>query len=164
MQSCPCCSGKEYSDCCEPILKGVRYAETAEDLMRSRYSAYVKAEIDYIISTIMPKQRLKMDEKGIRKWSEKTNWEKLEIKSSTKGKKEDDFGTVEFIAHYREKGVRSKHHEIGKFKKFKNKWYYDDSDFPTQKQVVRSTPKVKRNAPCPCGSGKKYKKCCEKNT
>ena len=29
-------------------------------------------------------------------------------------------------------------------------------------QIVRKEPKIGRNEPCPCGSGKKYKKCCIK--
>ena len=33
---------------------------------------------------------------------------------------------------------------------------------PTEKQMARRPPRVGRNEPCPCGSGKKFKKCCLK--
>jgi SEC-C motif-containing protein len=160
MEKCPCGSGKTYPDCCELLIKDTIKAETARQLMQSRYTAYVKKEINYILETVLPKQQQKMDERGIRSWAEKTNWTKLEIINCTKGSVHDDTGTVEFKAHYNERGIDRKHHEIGKFKKYNNKWYYDDSDFPTPQQVVRSEPKVGRNDPCPCGSGRKYKKCC----
>jgi SEC-C motif-containing protein len=130
--------------------------------MQSRYSAYVKKEIKYIMETVLPRQRDKMDERGIRSWAEKTEWTKLEILNCSDGGSDDDSGTVEFIAHFNERGIDRKHHEIGKFKKQTGRWFYDDSEFPSPKQVVRSEPKVKRNDPCPCGSGKKYKKCCGK--
>lgn len=162
MEQCPCGSGKAYTDCCEILIKGESRAETAEQLMRSRFTAYVKKEIKYIMETVLPKQRDKMDERGIRSWAEKTEWTKLEILNCTKGSRSDDSGSVEFVAHFNERGIDRTHHEIGKFKKQMNRWYYDDSEFPTPKQVIRSEPKVKRNDPCPCGSGRKYKKCCGK--
>ena len=49
MDKCPCGSELSYAECCEPVIKGEKAAETAEQLMRSRYSAYVKTEIDYLL-------------------------------------------------------------------------------------------------------------------
>lgn len=164
MEQCPCASGKEYINCCEPYLNGGKDAQTAEILMRSRYTAYIKTDIKYILATILPKSRKDIDEKSIKNWSEKTDWQKLEILTTKDGGIEDDSGIVEFIAHYKDKGIARKHHEIGKFKKIDGKWFYDDSEYPTPKQVVRKEPKVKRNDPCYCGSGKKYKKCCGKSS
>lgn len=51
MQTCYCCSGKLFEECCKPILDGVRKASTAEELMRSRYSAYATASVEYILRT-----------------------------------------------------------------------------------------------------------------
>ncbi len=59
-------------------------------------------------------------------------------------------------------GERSAHHEIAHFIKDDSKWYFHDAKYPEIKQVVRDTPKVGRNQPCACGSGKKFKKCCGK--
>lgn len=162
MERCPCGSTKNYTDCCEPLIKGEREAQTAEELMRSRYAAYVKTEITYILETILPENRKNIDEQGIRKWSEKTDWKGLEIIKTFDGGAEDTTGTVEFIVHFKDKELACKHHEISKFKKHQNKWYYDDSEFPSPKQFTRTEAKVQRNDPCPCGSNKKYKKCCGK--
>jgi len=54
MENCKCCSGKAYKECCEPLITGSRKAETAEELLRSRYYAYATTEIDYIFNTIHP--------------------------------------------------------------------------------------------------------------
>lgn len=162
MEQCPCGSGKEYAQCCEVYITEIEIPKTAEQLMRSRYSAYVKKEISYILRTILPKQRKDIDEEGVRNWSEKTQWRRLEIRKSEKGDTGDTEGTVEFIAYYIDKTLASKHHEVAKFRKYKERWYYEDSEFPEQMQFVRPEPKIKRNDPCLCGSGKKYKKCCGK--
>lgn len=162
MEQCPCGSGKNYPECCELLIKGERFAQTAEELMRSRYSAYAKQEITYIVNTILPKESENFDENGIRRWSQQAQWRKLEILNTENGGPEDTEGKVEFIAQYIDKGKTNKHHEIGKFTKYNDRWYYKDAEFPTPKQVVRTEPKLKRNDPCSCGSGKKYKKCCGK--
>ena len=60
-------SGKTYAECCEPVIKGTRKAATPEELMRSRYSAYAKAEIDHIIDSTHKTQRDNNDREEIRK-------------------------------------------------------------------------------------------------
>lgn len=160
MEICPCNSEKPYQECCEPIIKGQRPAETAEELMRSRYTAFVKSEVEYILNTIHPDKRESHDEKTIRNWSQKSDWLNFEIVGTEKGGTEDSDGTVEFVAHFRQKGSRERHHEVAEFKKVDGTWYFYDGNAPTPKQFVRAEPKIGRNSPCPCGSGKKYKKCC----
>ncbi len=68
MNSCPCGSGSTYENCCQPLINGARQAETAEQLMRSRYSAYVKVETDYILETTHPEHRQNFDPEGTRQW------------------------------------------------------------------------------------------------
>jgi SEC-C motif-containing protein len=68
---------------------------------------------------------------------------------------------VEFEASYERDGLRDIHHERAQFKKVDGQWLYDEGDI-VPKTIVRATPKVGRNDPCPCGSGKKYKHCCGK--
>ena len=160
MNECPCGSGKTYDNCCEPIIKGTRDAETAEELMRSRYSAYVKTEIDYIFESTHPDKRNELDREGTTDWSEKSTWHGLEIISTGQGCPDDEVGTVEFIAHFSHKGNRQKQHELSSFKKVNGKWIFYESEGVAPKQFKRSEPKVGRNSPCPCGSGKKFKKCC----
>lgn len=161
MELCPCGTGKAYADCCEPIIKGVRPAETAEALMRSRYAAYVKVETDYIFETTHPKHREGYDVAGTKEWAESAEWQALEIISVNGGGSEDTDGEVEFIARFSEKGEPKVHHELALFKKEQAGWLFTDGKAVTQKPIARA-PKVGRNDPCTCGSGLKYKKCCGK--
>ena len=68
METCPCGTNKAYSQCCEPLIRGERQAATPEELMRSRYSAYAKTEVDYIINTTHPEKREDLLAEGIRRW------------------------------------------------------------------------------------------------
>lgn len=160
MESCPCGSGQAYTECCEPLITGARPAETAEALLRSRFSAYSRKIVDYIIDTTHPDQKEPDDRKTVEKWSKNTEWQSLEVVKTEAGGVDDAEGEVEFKADYTEKGKRRKHHELAKFKKKDGRWYFFDAAAPQIVQFVRTSPKVGRNDPCPCGSGKKYKKCC----
>ncbi|MBJ6726900.1 YchJ family protein [Geomesophilobacter sediminis] len=162
MSQCPCGTGLSYEECCLPAIKGERPAATAEALMRSRYSAYVKVETDYLLETTHPKHRTGYDAAGTKEWAETAEWEGLEIVSVEKGGAEDSTGEVEFIARWKEKGSPRSHHEVALFKKDKEQWFFTDGKMVTAKPVVRTSPKVGRNDPCPCGSNLKYKKCCGK--
>ena len=160
MQSCYCGSDKSFADCCEPLISGVRQATTAEELMRSRYSAYATAAVDYIVDTTHPDKRDELDRNGISTWAEQSQWEGLEIVAVEGGAADDTEGQVEFIAHYTQKHNRLRHHERASFSKQDGRWYFADGQPVKPAQYVRPAPKVGRNEPCPCGSGKKHKKCC----
>ena len=156
---CPCKSGKSYSKCCEPLIKGKKQAETAEQLMRARYTAYTQIEMGFIEKTHDPKSKQDIDMQGSREWAESTKWDGLEIVEVKQGGVNDDVGTVEFKATFLTDEGPQIHHELSYFRKQDGVWYYADSTHPNR-TVVRTAPKVGRNDPCPCGSGKKYKKCC----
>jgi SEC-C motif-containing protein len=158
---CPCLSGLDYSECCEPYITGAKPAPSAEALMRSRYTAYVEHAIDYIVETGIQDQKNRIDINQTKAWSEKSTWLGLKILSTEKGSHEDTEGTVEFEASYEMDGVRDTHYERAIFKKKDDRWFYEKGSL-APKTVVRSSPKVGRNEPCPCGSGKKYKHCCGK--
>ena len=159
MSKCPCGSGKTFARCCEPYLTGNAQAPTAEAQMRARYTAYTTANMAFIESTHSPKTRDSLELESSRKWAEESEWLGLEIVSTDKGGTPDTEGTVEFIARYIQDGHEEKHHEISSFVKDGGRWYFMDGGSPRQ-TVVREEPKIGRNDPCPCGSGKKYKKCC----
>ena len=159
MRNCPCGSGLAYSACCEPYITGAKNAPSAEALMRSRYSAYVEHAIDYLIETCTKDEKDKIDFQQTKNWSEKSNWLGLKILSAEKGGAEDKEGTVEFEARYEMDGLSENHHEKAKFVKEEGRWLYSEGNV-IPKTVVRAGPKVGRNDPCPCGSGKKYKHCC----
>jgi SEC-C motif-containing protein len=129
--------------------------------MRSRYSAYVEHAIDYIINTCVHRGKDDIDYQSTRDWSEKSTWLGLKIISSEKGGIADTEGTVEFEASYESDGLKDIHHETAKFKRegVDGTWLYDEGHVIPQ-TIFRTTPKVGRNDPCSCGSGKKYKHCC----
>jgi SEC-C motif-containing protein len=160
MSLCPCGSEQEYEQCCGPLISGEQAATTAEALMRSRYSAYVTDTIGYLRETLHPSHRSDYDEQATRRWAENSHWLGLEIRSTEGGGENDEQGVVEFVAHFKEKGVVRNHHEFSRFSKKDGRWYYVDGQMPTPETVVNTQPKVGRNDPCPCGSGKKFKKCC----
>lgn len=162
MDVCPCGSGIAFAECCEPVIKGVRPALTAEELMRSRYSAYVTKQIDYLRDSLHPDHRDDFDEKNTRQWAESSEWRGMEIVETKEGGPEDSEGEVEFIVSFTQNGTSMKHHELGSFSKVDGIWYFVNGDAVAPRPVVRETPKIGRNEPCPCGSGKKFKKCCGK--
>ncbi|MBD3317632.1 MAG: YchJ family protein [Chitinivibrionales bacterium] len=163
MPSCPCNSGKNFEVCCEPYLKSDENPPTAEALMRSRYTAFASGNVDYIYGTIHPDHRKEFNAEGIRDWSCNSEWHGLEIKSTENGGETDTEGTVEFIAHYTHENVKREHHEVAEFRKKDGRWYFVDGNIIAHEPYVRSDPKVGRNDPCPCESGKKFKKCCGKS-
>ena len=156
MANCKCGSEKKYKECCEPFIKGVKLPQTPEELLRSRFVAYATQNIKYIEETTHKKKMDQFDYNGALEWSKTAQWEKLEILSFPK---EDE---IEFIAWYQDNGEPIRHHETSQFKKEGDRWFFYDSRFPNIGTVVNESPKVGRNDPCPCGSGKKYKKCCGK--
>lgn len=163
MTLCYCGSNKEYSTCCEPLHTGKEKAKTALDLMRSRYSAYVVGDIDYVANTQTNSEDFDFDD--AKKWSEESTWLGLEIIDTKKGQDQDKEGIVEFKVSYNDnKGEEFIHHERSSFIKDQDQWLFEEGELVTQNQgtFVRSTPKVGRNETCPCGSGKKFKKCCGK--
>lgn len=160
MENCPCGSGKAFDACCGPILNGSAKAETAEALMRSRYSAYVVGNIDYLGDSLHPNHKNDWDKEATRVWANDSEWLGLEIRSTEAGSAGDDEGYVEFLATFTEQGTPRVHHEMSYFKKEHGVWYYVNGDMPKPVTQRNEEPKVGRNDPCPCGSGKKYKKCC----
>lgn len=160
MSDCPCGSGAAYSRCCEPVIKRTKPAETAEQLMRARYAAYVGAEMDFIFESTHPEHREGYDHQGTREWAEGAEWQGLEIVETCKGDSEDSVGEVEFVARFSEKGEQREHRECAQFKRKEGEWFFTDGKMARQKPIIVN--KVGRNDPCTCGSGLKYKKCCGK--
>jgi SEC-C motif-containing protein len=160
--TCPCGVGPSLEACCGPILDGAA-APTAEALMRSRYTAYVTGNVDHVVATHDPDTRENVDREGTLAWSKQSEWLGLEIVAKEAGGESDDHGVVEFVARFAIAGKVQAHRERSRFaKKDEGKgprWYYVDGDMEKAKPQHREAPKVGRNEPCPCGSGKKYKKC-----
>lgn len=126
--------------------------------MRSRYAAYVLQNVGYLLETHHPDTVDDIDPKSMSIWAKKSTWKGLEIVSTAQGGEGDDEGVVEFVAKYEQEGNAFSHHERSRFRKLDGRWYYRDGSMVTP--AVRHVKKIGRNDPCPCGSGKKYKKCC----
>ena len=167
-----------YKDCCQPYheavyndtlyngevgkAEGIK-AETAERLMRTRYSAFVLIKPEYIVKTTLPAQQDLLDIKAVESWAKETNWAGLAIVAHTPklGKRH---AKVEFKAYFKptnnasnlEEKVQA-HHELSAFVKVTDKinndarWYFLD---PTVSMSVT------QKQPCVCGSGEKFKRCC----
>ena len=162
-ENCPCNSGKKYGECCGPILDGAAAAETAEALMRARYSAYVTEHIAFLKNSATKAVQAEFDEVASTNWSRAARWHGLEIIRTEKGGKDDTTGVVEFRAIYTANGEFCNHHEVSTFVKETDGWKFEDGELVGETPTTREEPKIGRNDPCPCGSGKKYKKCCGKD-
>jgi len=147
---CPCGSGRSFGTCCGPNLAG-EAAPTAEALMRSRYVAYLLKDESYVLRTWHRSTRPDSLE-----LAGGPNWRSLDIRSSA-GDAGADSAAVEFVARYVAGGRAGSLHEVSRFVREEGQWFYLDGE-------VRPDPapraKVGRNASCPCGSGRKFKRCC----
>lgn len=148
---CPCGNTKAYSDCCAPLHQGETFATTAEQLMRSRYSAFSRGQIDYLVATLHPSVRELSDRTSLVETVKNCEWLKLDVLKTSGGSGDETEGEVEFVAFYREEGIKFLR-EKSRFIKENGHWYYING-----KTIKHSLPG--RNSPCWCGSGKKRKKC-----
>ncbi len=121
---CFCGKNKEYNRCCGEIISGLRDAETAEELMRSRYSAFAIADGNYLMRSHHSKTRPEKDKAAIEKWAGSVKWIGLSIINTEKGGTQDNRGIVEFKALYMEGGKLEQIHEKSEFVKEHNSWLY----------------------------------------
>ena len=155
MISCPCGSGRGLDECCAPLLAGAA-APSPEALMRSRYSAFALGDAAYLETTLAPEACEDYDRTETETWIKEAKWHGLEVRDSSE---DGDRGSVEFVARYTFRGKPFAHHELGSIRRHEGRWVYVDGVMnPRAQQRVAS--KTGRNDPCPCGSGRKYKKCC----
>lgn len=158
MSQCPCGSQLNYLICCGQYIDNQESAASPEILMRSRYTAYSQAKIDYIEKTMYGIALEGFNATEAANWARQVSWTGLQIVKSYMDEKNVDRGYVEFIASYREQGKDQTIHELSQFQRYEGKWFYTNGTHiktpPAAKKI-----KISRNAPCPCGSQKKYKNC-----
>jgi SEC-C motif domain protein len=130
--------------------------------MRSRYVAFTLGDLDYIEKTCTEQASMSFNRVDLERSLPGTEWLGLEIKGTEGGLGEDSFGAVNFEFRYRNNGKTFTQAERARFRRVDGKWLYDDSKIDSKTVPVR-VQKTGRNDPCPCGSGKKYKKCCGVN-
>jgi SEC-C motif-containing protein len=133
-------------------------APTAEALMRSRYTAYARGNLDYVGQTCAGEAAIAFNREEAARSVSGTEWVGLTIEAKEAGGEGDDAGAVTFTARYRQSDRVFALSETSQFRRIMGAWRYVKGDvaFRTQKPAIMP---VGRNDPCPCGSGKKYKKC-----
>ncbi len=118
---CPCSSGLPYDACCGPLHDGTASAQTAEQLMRSRFSAFAVGDTTYLLTTWAPDTRpesLQLDAER--------RWYRLDVRSTREGGPFDTTGVVEFEAFYRDAVASGSQHETSRFVRTDRRWYYLD--------------------------------------
>lgn len=123
---CPCKSELNYNICCQPFHNGKAKPDTAEQLMRSRYSAYFFRKVEYLVETTHPDTRDSNLRKELTESINQVNWSFLTIVNISRGGIGDKTGKVEFIADYFQNGEPFELHELSRFKRHKGNWKYLD--------------------------------------
>ncbi|UJB19073.1 MULTISPECIES: YchJ family protein [Lysobacter] len=123
--ACPCDPSRRYAVCCGRLHGGAA-AESAEALMRSRYSAYVLGDADYLRASWHPDTcPAQLD------FDPAVRWLGLQVK---RHRPEGDAAVVEFVARYRVGGgSAARLHEVSRFAQVGGRWLYVDGEFPSAK-------------------------------
>ena len=154
-KACPCGSGSSYQECCQRFHSGAELPLSAEQLMRSRFSAFAERQIPYLLQTRHPSKRNRDNPTLLQESCQNTQWVRLEIHHHKKGGPEDTDGVVSFSAYYIENGQPGVLSETSRFLKEGLQWYYVEGDSINNDTAIN----LGRNDACWCGSGKKFKRC-----
>ena len=125
---CPCTSKLTYDRCCQPFIEGKKVPETAVLLMRSRFSAYAVAKVDYLLKTTEATERAKIDRDDLTNYCRNVKCVSLKIVSAEQGGPGDETGTVKFHASLQVQGKRQLHIELSRFVREEGAWVYVDGD------------------------------------
>jgi SEC-C motif domain protein len=155
-QPCPCGSGKNFEVCCGPLLSGARRADTAEELMRSRFTAHVARDYAYLHRTYQPTSKQPFTGESD---PSPPGWSRLVIHNHELGSNPDT-AFVDFTPYFVDERGEHPVPEKSEFRRVDGQWLFARSVRMGPAPVKSTGPKVGRNDPCPCGSGKKYKHCC----
>lgn len=163
--NCPCCSNQPFTECCQPLLTHTTLAQTPEQLMRSRYTAFVTKNVDYLLATHrsnLPEPMCDIERaehiSALQHTMSSTEWLGLMILNTHIDKHNSTKGFVEFVAFFRDRTTQENNlpfaqlHEKSMFTQHDSQWFYTTGDI--QKDI-----KIQRNMPCFCGSNKKFKHC-----
>ncbi|TWX52814.1 YchJ family protein [Colwellia hornerae] len=165
---CPCGSSISFQQCCLLLINQDNNAQSPEQLMRSRYSAYATEAADYIYQTYAQASRALQTIADISAWAKETKWLKLTIHAASDhtkhnnqtavsdGNKEHNLPTVCFSAYYQHQGEYFLMKETSRFVVEKGQWRYLEGEVSNNEALIAP----KRNQACFCDSNKKFKQCC----
>lgn len=112
--------------CCGPYINSSQIPPTPEALMRSRYSAYTQANVEYIMATMQGKPAINFDMQQVRTWAQQVEWLGLKVFGTKIMPQDDNRGYVEFRATYRIAAKKQHIHELSEFRREQGRWYYVD--------------------------------------
>ena len=122
-KNCHCGNQIPFENCCQPFINEVKKPTTPEQLMRSRYSAYVIANADYLVATTHLSTRMFHEKSDILAWAKSNNWQKLEVLASN-----ENF--VTFKAYFLDENSNPQvHFEKSRFIFENETWFYVDGEF-----------------------------------
>jgi SEC-C motif-containing protein len=153
IKNCFCGNQRTFEKCCQPIISGKINPQNAEQLMRSRFSAYVIEDYPYILQTYASQQRSGLSVRQLADSAQGTQWLNLQVLAHHP---QPNTAQVEFKAFYQVDGRYYVVLELSDFKREDDRWCYTTGVI--QKDSGEFSPE--RNSQCLCGSGKKFKKCC----
>ncbi len=154
MKSCPCGAGRDETQCCKLYIEGKALPSTPEALMRSRYTAYTLANIDYIKKTMRGKAMVGFHEEEARRWAKRIDWIKLHVLQVEQ--EVPNRGFVEFEAVFVEGTKLKSIHEKSEFICEQGQWLYVGGSHMESSFIEQI---VSRSSKCPCGSPRKFKNC-----
>ncbi|WP_105189953.1 YchJ family protein [Pseudoalteromonas sp. T1lg48] len=149
---CYCGSTKQYADCCGRYIDGGAQAGDPLTLMKSRYSAFCTQATEYLVATCSASALQNNQAEDVAEFASAANFIELEIVDTDLSAQPAE---VEFKAFYIFANTLCCIHERSTFIQQNGQWFYDSGTL-----MPTSERKLSRNDPCPCGSNKKYKKCC----
>ncbi|MCY7294140.1 YchJ family protein [Alteromonas sp. a30] len=157
MNTCPCGSNKDFGSCCQPLINKEQQAQTPEQLMRSRYSAFATEHYQYILDTYLGKDKQDANKEALAEDYDGIQWLKLTVESTEMDAANSNHGFVTFSAYFGMKGKLFVLQERSAFEKMDGSWFY----LADVSESSNTRLKLSRNDICFCGSEKKFKKCCE---
>src|SRR5271168_1311256 len=105
--SCACGSERSLESCCLPLIQGKRQPSTAEELLRARYTAFTRGDVDFIVDTHHSKTKKEVNRKEIEEWSKESEWHGLKIVEKEAGQAGDEEGLISFCAEFSAQGKKN---------------------------------------------------------
>ncbi|MBI4967919.1 MAG: SEC-C domain-containing protein [Rhodospirillales bacterium] len=128
--------------------------------MRSRYTAFTTQDYDHLGVTLAPEKQGEFNRAEVEASAKDARPLGLDLRATDGGGETDQTGMVEYVARFKVAGREHHHHERSFFRREAGRWVYVDGEMNPKPPPRQTGPKIGRNDPCPCGSGRKYKKCC----
>lgn len=152
---CPCGTRRKFGACCALYINGTP-APDAQTLMRSRYTAYVVGALDHVAATHAPEVRDDFNRAEAERLARVCQFQELEIRKVVEN---GHSAQIDFLIRFRRDNKDMMQVELADFRREDGRWLYAGGKLSSQVSQ-RTVTRVGRNDPCPCGSGKKAKKCC----